>query len=73
MLDFDGKFVGRFPERKAVADFVEICHVDFNGAGASLPFVERGVAFATRVEHDRVAIVLHAIRIGADGVYGADV
>ena len=73
MLDFDGKFVGRFPERKAVANLVEICHIDFHRASASLPFVERGETFATRVEHDRVAVVLNAIGVGADGVYGADV
>ena len=72
-LDFDGEMVGRFPERKAVANLVEICHVDFHRASTSLPFVERCKALATRVEHDRVAVVLNAVGVGANGIYGADV
>ena len=34
------KLVGRFPEWEAVADFVEVCHVDFDGADAGFPFIE---------------------------------
>ena len=40
-LDFDGEMVGRFPEWKSIADFVEISHIDFDSASACLPFVER--------------------------------
>ena len=41
MLDFDGEMVGRFPKWESVANFVEVCHIDFDCAGASFPFVER--------------------------------
>ena len=64
---------GRFPKWEAIADFVEVCHIDFDSACSGFPFFERCDAFATRVEHYGVAIVLYTIRVGADGIYGADV